>query len=49
VFSIELHHPSFNADLAIANNVSPADGSKTLLLPIVPVDSGYTLVAVNIR
>jgi hypothetical protein len=48
LFTIELHHPSFRADFAIANNVNPDEGSKTLLLPSVPVQDGYTLRAVNV-
>ncbi|KAF7312810.1 hypothetical protein MKEN_00964400 [Mycena kentingensis (nom. inval.)] len=48
VFSIELHHDSFNQDFAIANNVDPATKSITIDLPQVPAGDGYTLNFVNI-
>ncbi|KAF7312804.1 hypothetical protein MKEN_00963800 [Mycena kentingensis (nom. inval.)] len=48
VFSIELHHDSFNQDFAIANNVNPAAKSITIDLPQVPAGDGYTLNFVNI-
>ncbi|KAH6911080.1 hypothetical protein BKA70DRAFT_1398720 [Coprinopsis sp. MPI-PUGE-AT-0042] len=48
LFTIELTHPSFNDKLAIANNVDPAQGSVTFVLPAVPAQSGYTLEAVNV-
>ncbi|KAJ7097051.1 hypothetical protein B0H15DRAFT_1019410 [Mycena belliarum] len=47
-FSIELTHPSFNAAIAIANNVDPLNNQVTVGLPIVPADSDYTLQFVNI-
>ncbi|KAJ7634048.1 hypothetical protein B0H17DRAFT_845700, partial [Mycena rosella] len=48
VFSIELTHPSFNNDFAIANNVDPTKNSLTVLIPEVPPEDGYTLQFVNI-
>ncbi|KAF7365734.1 hypothetical protein MVEN_00447200 [Mycena venus] len=47
-FSIELSHPSFNAAIAIANNVDPTLNQITVELPIVPGGDQYTLEFVNI-
>ncbi|KAJ7073064.1 hypothetical protein C8F01DRAFT_268644 [Mycena amicta] len=48
-FSIELHHPNFNADFAIANNVNASAGEYKCDLPVVPATDGYTLELVNIE
>nr|GAT45245.1 predicted protein [Mycena chlorophos] len=47
-FSIELVHPSFNQDYAIANSVNPANQMITLQLPPVPPGSDYQLAFVNL-
>ncbi|KAF9256670.1 hypothetical protein L218DRAFT_188189 [Marasmius fiardii PR-910] len=48
-FSLFLHHPTFNSDFAVANNVDPSKGSITFELPqVTPRDSQYTFRAVNI-
>ena len=36
-FSLELVNPSFNNDYAIATNVDPSIGSKSVQIPTVPV------------
>ncbi|TFK21279.1 hypothetical protein FA15DRAFT_598153, partial [Coprinopsis marcescibilis] len=47
-FTLELNHPDFNDALAIANNIDPARGSITLVIPVVAAKGGYTIEAVNI-
>ncbi|KAJ7436483.1 hypothetical protein B0H11DRAFT_656252 [Mycena galericulata] len=47
-FSIELFHPTFNAAIAIANNVDPSLNQIMVELPSVPPGDGYTIEAVNI-
>ncbi|KAF7305579.1 hypothetical protein HMN09_00811100 [Mycena chlorophos] len=47
-FSIELVHPSFNQEFAIANSVNPANQTITLQLPPVPPGSDYQLAFVNL-
>ncbi|KAJ6585389.1 hypothetical protein B0H19DRAFT_420126 [Mycena capillaripes] len=47
-FSIELNHPSFNSALAIANNVDASSLSKTIPLPVVPPQDGYSITFVDI-
>ncbi|KAK1222479.1 hypothetical protein PQX77_014688 [Marasmius sp. AFHP31] len=48
VFHLELHHPTFNNDFAVANSVDPNLGSITFIMPEVQEQSDYTLRAVNI-
>jgi hypothetical protein len=48
-FTLYLHHPSFNSDFAVANNVDPTTGSITFQLPeVTPRDNQYTFRAANI-
>ncbi|KAJ8093888.1 hypothetical protein PM082_009756 [Marasmius tenuissimus] len=48
VFTLQLHHPSFNNDFALANNVDPNLNSITFVMPEVEEQSDYTFRAVNI-
>ena len=45
-FTLELVNPVFNSQFAIANNVDPADGSRTWQVPTVPV--GYVMESCNV-
>ncbi|KAJ6493165.1 hypothetical protein C8R45DRAFT_1095679 [Mycena sanguinolenta] len=47
-FTIELANEKFHNSLAIANNVDPSEGNISVVIPPVPVGSGYTLQFVNI-
>ncbi|KAJ7288871.1 hypothetical protein C8J57DRAFT_522793 [Mycena rebaudengoi] len=47
-FSIELHHESFNDNLALANNINPESGEVTVPIPSVPPTDGYTIEFVGI-
>ncbi|KAG7086215.1 hypothetical protein E1B28_002181 [Marasmius oreades] len=49
LFSLELFHPSFRNDFALANNLDPASGGTRLIIPTVePRDSQYVIRAVNV-
>jgi len=48
VFTLQLHHSSFNNDFALANNVDPNLGSATFVMPEVEEKNDYTFRAVNI-
>ncbi|KAJ6504671.1 hypothetical protein C8R47DRAFT_154080 [Mycena vitilis] len=47
-FSVELIHASFNAELALANNVDSSSLSLTVELNNIPVGDGYTIAFVDI-
>ncbi|KAJ7304770.1 hypothetical protein DFH08DRAFT_825334 [Mycena albidolilacea] len=47
-FSIELSAPSFNAGLALANNVIPTTDQINITLPVVPAGDKYTIQFVSI-
>ncbi|KAK1235393.1 hypothetical protein PQX77_001386 [Marasmius sp. AFHP31] len=48
-FTIELAHPSFRQDFAMANNVDPASGGTTVIMPaLTEFDAQYVIRAVNI-
>jgi len=47
-FSLELENPTFNNELAIANNLDPVDGSYVWQVPVVPARNDYVINAVNI-
>ncbi|KAJ7434032.1 hypothetical protein B0H11DRAFT_2296475 [Mycena galericulata] len=48
LFSIELVHPDFNNDFAIANNVNASAGKIDVTMPAVPPGGDYTIKFVNI-
>ncbi|KAL0579021.1 hypothetical protein V5O48_002964 [Marasmius crinis-equi] len=48
-FTLELAHPNFRSDFALANNCDPASGGITVVLPTVTdFDAQYSIRAVNV-
>ncbi|KAJ8093978.1 hypothetical protein PM082_009863 [Marasmius tenuissimus] len=49
LFTLELAHPSFRQDFALANNLDPASGGTTVTMPALTVfDAQYVIRAVNV-
>lgn len=49
LFTLELAHPSFRQDFALANNLDPASGGTTVVIPALEVfDAQYVIRAVNV-
>ncbi|KAL0064949.1 hypothetical protein AAF712_008071 [Marasmius tenuissimus] len=51
LFTLELAHPSFRQDFALANNLDPASGGVTVIMPALDTtcsDAQYVIRAVNV-